>query len=80
MNTDPQLDLEVIKRLYAFGGLYYYEVLRLDDLLFKTVVDLRTFNEQVAIDKVAWIKSQGGKAAYQAVLVKFDGAFCVNSN
>lgn len=79
MHMKPQLDFEVIKNLYEFGGLYYYEVYVLDELFFKTVIDLRTFNEQAAIDKVEWIKSQGGKAAYQAVLVKFDGAFCVNS-
>lgn len=80
MNMKPQLNIEVIKSLYEFGGLYYYEVHRLDEIFFKTVVDLRTFNEQVAIDRVEWIKSQGGKAAYNTVLVKFDGAFCVNSN
>jgi hypothetical protein len=69
------LDLDLMKKLYEFGGLLAFRVQWFDPLTWETKTKPMTFNEQVAKDLVAHLIAEGFKAAYFQEIVKFDGAF-----
>lgn len=70
-----ELDVEVMRRLYEFGGLQVYTVTWFDPLTFATEVVVVTFSEEFARARYASIKDTGAIVRLDIVTVKFNGAF-----
>lgn len=70
-----KLDIEILERLYEFGGLMAYRVESFDELTWTTQRVALTFSESVALDHVKRLQEAGRPAAYFAEMVKFNGAF-----
>lgn len=70
----PELNTEVMQKLYEFGGLIVYEVNYFDKVAFKTVLALRTFSQERALEEEKKL-SADFTVAVSSYLVGFDGAF-----
>lgn len=71
----PELDEEVMRKLYVFGALLAYRVSYFDPLRFEVVHLPLTFNESVAKAELDTKKSHGFTAGMAELFVRFDGAF-----
>lgn len=71
----PELDVEIIKRLYEFGGLMAYKVQYASPLDLSIVTTCVTFNEDFAKSDLVRLHSVGIAAVLFSSIVKFDGAF-----
>jgi hypothetical protein len=69
------LNLKTIQKLYDFGALMVYEVIRFDELTFKTIIEMRTFSEETAKEKYEYFKRAGFKVTIGSYFVKFDEAY-----
>lgn len=71
----PALDIEMMKRLYDWGGLFAYRVETLDPITWTTRTEAYTFNEEEAKSVMKRWQEQGIKARMFQYLIKFDGEF-----
>lgn len=70
-----ELDFDVMRKLYDFGGLNVYRVTYFDPILFKVTSGYFTFNEETAQAEIDRLKRAGFTAGMESFIVKFDGAF-----
>ena len=78
--TLPELDMEIMRRLYDFGGLLAYRVSYFDPLRFEVVHMPATFHQPTAEAALEAKKRDGFTAGVAEFLVKFDGAFSKTPN
>lgn len=71
----PELNADVMRKLYEFGGLLMYCVEYFDPVLFKVMNRRFTFSEEAAQAELDWLKQAGFAAGMESFIVKFDGAF-----
>lgn len=71
----PEMDVDVMRSLYDFGGLLVYRVAYFDPILFKVTNVLVTFSEEAAQEKLDGLKRAGFTVGMESFMVKFDGAF-----
>jgi hypothetical protein len=71
----PEPDMEVLRRLYYFGGLLVYRVAYFDPVVFKVVNGRVTLNEETAKAELARRTKAGFTAGMESFMVYFDGAF-----
>lgn len=76
----PELNIDVLRQLYEFGGLLVYRVVYFDPVLFKVTNVIDTFSEETAKAEIERLKSVGFTAGMESFLVKFDGAFSKRPN
>lgn len=77
MHMATQLDIDVMRKLYEFGGLLSYHVTYFDPVIFQTIETQPTFDEKVAKVTLQQCKEYGRPAKLVEKLIKFDGAFAV---
>ena len=73
----PELDIAVMRRLYAFGGLLVYRVTYFDPVLFQIKSGKATFSEESAKKEMDGLRRSGFNSTLESFMVKFDGAFMV---
>ncbi len=71
----PQLNIDLLRKLYEFGGLLVYRVLYFDQIGFRASQVRCTFSESAADEEVAKLRRQGFQAKIETFMVHFDGAF-----
>lgn len=71
----PEPDMEVLRKLYDFGGLMVYRVAYFDPVMFKVTNGRVTFNEETAKEELEGLKRAGFTAGMESFMVHFDGAF-----
>jgi hypothetical protein len=71
----PEPDMEVLRKLYYFGGLLVYRAAYFDPGVFKVVNGRPTFNEETAKAELALRTKEGFTAGMESFMVYFDGAF-----
>lgn len=71
----PEPDMDMLRRLYDFGGLQVYRVAYFDPVLFKVTNGRVTFSEETAQTELEGLKRAGFTAGMESFIVKFDGAF-----
>ena len=76
----PEPDMEMLRRLYDFGGLLVYRVAYFDPALFKVTNGRVTFSEEAAKAELEGLKRAGFTAGMESFMVKFDGAFSKRPN
>lgn len=76
----PEPDMDVLRRLYDFGGLLVYRVAYFDPALFKVTNVCVTFSEEAAKEELERLKRSGFTAGMESFMVKFDGAFSNRPN
>lgn len=76
----PEPDMDMLRRLYDFGGLLVYQVSYFDPLMFQVVKGRTTFSEEVAKAELEHLKRTGFTAGMEQFMVKFDGAFSKTPN
>jgi hypothetical protein len=74
-NDAPELDEEVMRKLYAFGGLLAYRVSYFDPMRFEVAHLPMTFHKATAKAALAAKKRDGFTAGMAEFLVRFDGAY-----
>lgn len=72
-----ELDVEMIRKLYAFGGLIVYRVSYFDAVLFSVETRRVTFSQEAAKAELERLKLAGFTAEIESFLVGFDGAFSI---
>jgi hypothetical protein len=75
-----ELDLDVIKGLYEFGGLIAYKVIYFDPVIFKVVESCVTFDEKHAKETMKSLQDRGFTTGMDNFLVKFNNAFAKNES
>ena len=76
----PELDIEMMRRLYDFGGLLAYRVSYFDPVSFSVAHLPATFQESAATAQLERLKRDGFTAGMVEFLVKFDGAYSKTPN
>lgn len=77
MANKPELNMEVMQKLYEFGGLAVYRVSYFDPVIFKIVTRKPTFNEDAAKEELNQLSKAGFPASLETFMVNFDGAFAI---
>lgn len=75
MSEKRELDLEIIKSLYRFGGLMVFRVVRFNDVSFLAETHRYTLSHEVAIEELEKLKRNGMSAKIDEFIVNFDGAY-----
>jgi hypothetical protein len=70
-----ELDIELMKKLYEFGGLLAYKVIYFDSVVFKVVTHCITFDESYAKNQQEMLQLAGHTVGREELMVKFDNAF-----
>ena len=76
----PEPDMEVLRKLYDFGGLLVYRVAYFDPVMFRVANGRVTFSEETAQAELDGLKRAGFTAGMESFMVKFDGAFSKRPN
>jgi hypothetical protein len=71
----PEPDMDILKRLYDFGGMLVYQVSYFDPMLFQVIKGTPTFSEDMAKAELGRLQRDGFAAGITSFMVKFDGAF-----
>lgn len=69
------INLEAFQKLYEFGGMMAYQVVRFDPVMFRVETDLATFSEEAAKRRIEQLKEMGVIAGIESQLIRFDGVF-----
>lgn len=81
MDADrPEPDMDMLRRLYDFGGLMVYRVVRFDPARFEIVKGKATFSEEAAQAEFDELTHAGFTATIESFIVKFNGAFSKKPN
>lgn len=76
----PEPDMDMLRRVYDFGGLLVYRVAYFDPVQFRVTNGRVTFSEEAAQEELEGLKRAGFTAGMEAFMVKFDGAFSKRPN
>ncbi len=71
----PVLDVELLTRLYEFGGLMTYTVRYFDKVSHAMVDQTPTFNGDLATERCKTLSASGTPAVVIERLIPFNGAF-----
>lgn len=74
-----ELDVDKMKSLYEFGGLFAYKVVYYDPLTLKVEEAMHTFNETKANEKLLSLNAGGYACSIKQECINFDGAFASQS-
>jgi hypothetical protein len=76
----PQPNIDMLRKLYDFGGLLVYRVLYFDQIGFRSLQVRCTFSEAAADEEAAMLRRNGFQAWIETFMVNFDGAFAEASD
>lgn len=69
------LNIEVMKKLYEFGGLYAYKLSYIDPLSLELVVAVNSFNEEYIDKEFDNLKKRGLLTKKERTFISFHGAY-----